>query len=38
MASLYPAQVLGFAKQLGRIEEGYKAEFVVLANELKVVS
>ncbi|MEP6748287.1 MAG: N-acetylglucosamine-6-phosphate deacetylase [Bacteroidota bacterium] len=30
MASLYPAQVVGLDKKLGRIEKGFNAEFVVI--------
>jgi N-acetylglucosamine-6-phosphate deacetylase len=37
MAGLYPAKVIGMEKELGRIEKGYKAEFVVLDKELQVV-
>jgi N-acetylglucosamine-6-phosphate deacetylase len=37
MASLYPAQVVGLDKELGRIEKGYKADFVVIDQALDVV-
>lgn len=37
MASLYPAQVMRLGNKLGKIAEGYKAEFVVLDNNLEVV-
>ncbi|MEO5682650.1 MAG: N-acetylglucosamine-6-phosphate deacetylase [Chitinophagaceae bacterium] len=30
MASLYPAQVIGMDKQLGRIEKGYKANLIIV--------
>lgn len=38
MASLYPAKVLGLDKETGKIQTGYKADFVVLSNNLEVVS
>jgi len=38
MASLYPAQVVGMDKELGRIEKGYKADFVAFDDEFNVVS
>jgi N-acetylglucosamine-6-phosphate deacetylase len=38
MASLYPAKVIGMEKQLGKIEKGYKAEFVIIDIDLQVVS
>ncbi|MEJ7681548.1 MAG: amidohydrolase family protein [Segetibacter sp.] len=34
MASLYPAKVIGMQHELGRIEKGYKAEFVVMNEDL----
>lgn len=37
MASLYPAKVMGLDGQLGKIAKGYKAEFVVLNDNLDVV-
>ncbi len=37
MGSLYPAEVIGMGKELGRIQAGYKAEFVVLDDALQVV-
>jgi N-acetylglucosamine-6-phosphate deacetylase len=37
MASLYPAKVLGLDNELGRLERGYKADFVILNKELEVV-
>ena len=36
MAALYPAKVVGLDHQLGRIEVGYAADFVVLDNALKL--
>lgn len=36
MASLYPAKLLGFDKELGRIEKGYKASFTILNKKLEV--
>jgi N-acetylglucosamine-6-phosphate deacetylase len=36
MASLYPAKVMGMHQELGRIAKGYKAEFVVMNEELLV--
>ena len=38
MASLYPAQVMGLAEQLGRIEAGFTEDFVLLDADLNVVS
>lgn len=37
MCSLYPAQVIGMEKFLGKTVPGFQAEMVVLTNELKVV-
>jgi len=37
MASLYPAKVIGMQRELGRIEKGYKAEFVVMDEAMEVV-
>lgn len=37
MCSLYPAQVMGMDKQLGRIEKGYEASLVVLNEQLELV-
>jgi N-acetylglucosamine-6-phosphate deacetylase len=37
MCSLYPAQVMGMDKQLGRIEKGYEASFVILDAQLELV-
>jgi N-acetylglucosamine-6-phosphate deacetylase len=34
MASMYPAKVLGLNTQLGRIEKGYKADFVAVSEGL----
>jgi N-acetylglucosamine-6-phosphate deacetylase len=36
MASLYPAQVVGMDKELGRIEKGYAANFVLFNDTFKV--
>jgi N-acetylglucosamine-6-phosphate deacetylase len=38
MASLYPATVIGMEKQLGKIEKGYQAEFVIMDKDLQVVT
>ena len=38
MASLYPAQVVGLSEQLGRIETGFAADFVLLDADLNMVS
>jgi N-acetylglucosamine-6-phosphate deacetylase len=38
MASLYPAVLLGLDDHLGRIKEGFNAEFVLLDENLEVVS
>ncbi len=38
MASLYPAEVIGMQHELGRIEKGYKAEFVVINEAMEVVA
>jgi N-acetylglucosamine-6-phosphate deacetylase len=37
MASLYPARVMGLDKELGKIQKGYKGEFVVINEKLEVV-
>ncbi|EPJ44790.1 MAG: N-acetylglucosamine-6-phosphate deacetylase [Osedax symbiont Rs1] len=37
MASLYPAQLLKLADQLGRIQQGYRADLVLLDTELNVI-
>jgi N-acetylglucosamine-6-phosphate deacetylase len=37
MASLYPAKVLKMDKELGKLEKGYKADFVLLNEKLEVV-
>jgi N-acetylglucosamine-6-phosphate deacetylase len=36
MASLYPAQFMGLAHELGRIAPGYKANFVVADDQIQV--
>jgi len=36
MASLYPAQVIGRSNEWGKIEKGYRAEFVVFDKEFNV--
>lgn len=36
MASLYPAQVMRLDNKIGKIAKGYKAEFVVMNDELEV--
>jgi N-acetylglucosamine-6-phosphate deacetylase len=36
MASLYPAQFMGLAQELGRIAPGYKANFVVADDQIHV--
>lgn len=36
MASLYPARVVGMDKELGRIEKGYKADFVLFNDTFSV--
>ncbi len=38
MASFYPAKVIGLQNELGRIAKGYKAEFVVMNEDLEVVT
>jgi len=38
MCSLYPAKVLGMENVLGKIQKGFKANMVVLNNDLEVVS
>ncbi len=38
MASLYPAKIMGLDKQLGRIKKGFAADFVIMDNELSVIS
>ena len=37
MASLYPAQFLGLAHELGRIEPGYRANLVLADDDLNVL-
>jgi N-acetylglucosamine-6-phosphate deacetylase len=37
MASLYPAEFLGLAHEIGRIAPGYKANFVVADDQLRVL-
>jgi N-acetylglucosamine-6-phosphate deacetylase len=37
MATLYPAKALGLHKEMGKIETGYKAHFVMLSEDLNVV-
>jgi N-acetylglucosamine-6-phosphate deacetylase len=37
MASLYPAEFLGIAHELGRIEPGYRANLVLADNNLHVI-
>lgn len=37
MCSLYPAQVMGMDKQLGKIEKGYEASLVILNEQLELV-
>jgi len=37
MASLYPARVLGLEKETGKIEKGYKADFVLMNETLEEV-
>ena len=37
MASLYPARVMGLDKQLGKIEEGFSADFVVLDDKMNKI-
>lgn len=37
MASLYPARVMKLDEELGKIAKGYKAEFVVMDDNLEVV-
>lgn len=37
MCSLYPAQVMGMNKQLGKIEKGYEASLVILNEQLELV-
>ena len=34
MASLYPAQVMGLDKELGKLQKGYKAEFIRVSKSL----
>lgn len=38
MASLYPARAMKLDKELGKIAKGYKAEFVVMSENLEVVN
>jgi N-acetylglucosamine-6-phosphate deacetylase len=37
MASLYPAQFLGLSAELGRIAPGYRANFVLTDDQLRVL-
>lgn len=37
MCSLYPAQVMGMDKQLGRIKKGYEASLVIFNEQLELV-
>jgi N-acetylglucosamine-6-phosphate deacetylase len=37
MASLYPAQFLGLANDLGRIAAGYRANFVLADAQMQVL-
>jgi N-acetylglucosamine-6-phosphate deacetylase len=37
MASLYPAQFMGLAQELGRIAPGYRANFVLADEQIKVL-
>jgi N-acetylglucosamine-6-phosphate deacetylase len=37
MASLYPAEFLGLAHEVGRIAPGYKANFVLADAQLRVL-
>jgi N-acetylglucosamine-6-phosphate deacetylase len=37
MASLYPAKVLGLDNETGKIEKGFKADFVLMNKELEVI-
>ena len=37
MASLYPARVVGLDKQLGKIEVGFKADFIVLDEKMNKI-
>ncbi len=37
MASLYPARVVKLDKELGKIAKGYKAEFVLMDDNLEVI-
>jgi len=38
MASLYPAKVLGMNNETGKIEKGFKADFVLLTENIEVVN
>lgn len=38
MASLYPAKVLGIENETGKIEKGYKADFVMINEKLEVMN
>jgi N-acetylglucosamine-6-phosphate deacetylase len=38
MASLYPAQAIGFAGRKGRLTHGHDADFAVVNDRLEVVS
>ena len=37
MASLYPAEFLGLAHEIGRIAPGYRANFVLADEHLRVL-
>jgi len=37
MASLYPAQFLGLASEVGRIAAGYRANFVLADDQMRVL-
>ncbi len=38
MASLYPAKAVGLDKRFGRIEKGFEADFILLDDELSLIS
>ena len=38
MASLYPAKVLGISHETGKIEKGYKADLVLIDEQLNVIN
>ncbi len=38
MASLYPAKVLGLDNELGKLEKGYQAAFVIMDEDLSVIA